>query len=341
MRNDKQESFNSDSIETKGRRIETTSIENISVDHDEEWLNVEGVVDKFLSLTEKQKSWIAKRGVLSDGTGEIEFTLPKDAVNSNESLNVKEGEKYLIEGVVGNAYDEEIHLKFTKKTNCSKVENDSSESLGGNTTDDSLRYALIHEVTSLTDYNELENPDSVESQVARGRGKGTVTQRKPAGENTENAEYNIRVTEGQLKVESGYVMRFVNEEHLSLSPFDVIGLDSVEAYVAPTELIENLSPRIRGYLNEYGYVKIRGAYSKATSQFYGVQLGWEKENDVDPWDRIMEVIDQVSSTPAAVDYTFVMDGPERWDVEEIAEARGIAESSVRGNVRGVSNELDS
>jgi hypothetical protein len=69
-------------------------------------------------------------------------------------------------------------------------------------------------------------------------------------------------------------------------------------------------------------------------------MGWEDESDVDPWDRLMDVINQVSTTPAAVDYVFVTEGPDRWGVEEVAKSRGIEEASVRGNVRAIGNELD-
>jgi len=321
-------------------RVNTVNIGELDVNNDDEWVDVEGTVKRFFDLTEKQSSWIAKQGLLQDETGKIQFTIPKDAVEKNESLDVEKGKSYLIKGVVGNAYDDEIHLKFTKKTQCEKSVEKDEQSQTPTSNTDSLQYALIHKATSLTNHENLEDPNSVESQVARGRGKGTVQNRGASTNDTGATAYDIQVTEGQLEVESGYVMRFVDKELLSLSAFDVIGLDSLETYVAPTNLIENLNPRIRGYLNEYGYVKIRGAYSQTASRFYGVQMGWETEDDVDPWDRIMEVINQVSSTPAAVDYTFVVEGPERWGVEEIAEARGIAESSVRGNVRAVSNELE-
>lgn len=206
-----------------------------------------------------------------------------------------------------------------------------------------VSFALIHEATSLTDFQELEDPDSIAAQVARGRGRGEVEDRVAPDEDDDSGqpvEYHVTVEEGRLKIDSGYVVRFVQEDHLDLSPFDVMGLDTVKAYPAPEGMIDNLTPRIRGHLKEHGYVQVRGAYSPSDSRFYGVQMGWDLSDEIDPWDRLMEVIDQVSTTPAALDYVFVEEGPDRWDVEEVAEVRGVKPSSVRGNVRAIENELD-
>lgn len=206
-----------------------------------------------------------------------------------------------------------------------------------------VSFALIHKATSLTDFQQLEHPDSIESQVARGRGKATVesVEVQNEGDSDEGkTEYQVNVEEGRIKIDSGYVVRFIQPEHTDLSPFDVMGLDSIKAYPAPEGMIENLTPRIRGYLKEHGYVQVRGAYSPSDSRFYGVQMGWELADEVDPWDRLMEIIDQVSTTPAAVDYMFIKEGPDRWDVEEVSKVRGIASESVRNNVRAIENELD-
>jgi len=203
-----------------------------------------------------------------------------------------------------------------------------------------VTYALIHEASEIDDFDKLSNPNSVESDVARGRGKGDVKDVTYPDEKDQNPEYSVSIEQGVTTVKTGYVIRFVKEKHLSLTPFDIIGMDSIKAYPASEKVIESLTPQIRGHLKDKGYVRLRGAYSSSSSRFYGVQLGWEVDEEVDPWDRIMEVIDQVSTTPAAVDYVFVNDGPDRWDVEEVAETRGVKESSVRGNLRGVENEID-
>lgn len=203
-----------------------------------------------------------------------------------------------------------------------------------------ITYALIHEASEIDDFDKLSNPNSVESGVARGRGKGSVNDVTYPDDKNEEPKYSVSIEQGVTNVKTGYVIRFVKEKHLSLTPFDIVGMDSIKAYPASEKVIESLTPQIRGHLKDKGYVKIRGAYSSSSSRFYGVQLGWEVDDEVDPWDRIMEVIDQVSTTPAAVDYVFINDGPDRWDVEEVAETRGVKESSVRGNLRAVENEID-
>lgn len=204
---------------------------------------------------------------------------------------------------------------------------------------DGVSLALIHEAASLTNFDALGDPESLESQIARSRGQALEQERIDSDTDDETG-YEVTIEEGRLKTESGYVVRFVDEEHINLSPFDIVSLDSLKAYPAPEQLIESLTPRIRGHLKEHGFVKVRGAYSADQKRFYGVKMGWELDDEMNVWDRIMEVIGQVGSTPAAVDYVYIKDGPERWDVEELAEARGIARSSIRGNVRAIENELD-
>lgn len=207
--------------------------------------------------------------------------------------------------------------------------------------DQGVSYALIHEVESLTDYGALKNPESITAQVARGRGRGSVSGAVDVGDDTTQPNtYEVTVEEAPIKSETGYAIRFVNEEMRNLSAFDVISLDSVKAYPAPATAIESLTARIRGELKEYGYVKVRGAYSADTSRFFGVEMGWDIEEDKAIWDRLMEVIDQVSTTPAAVDYVLIKEGPDRWDEKEVARVRGVRIASIRGNVRAVENELD-
>lgn len=224
------------------------------------------------------------------------------------------------------------------------MSNTSTEQSGTKGSDESsgISYALIHEASSLTNFSNLDDPESVESKIARSRGKSRVEgKNKPAEEDgNEPATYQVESEEGRIKVDTGYVVRFVDEDLTHLTPMDVKGIDSLKDYPAPEDMIDDLPPRIRGHLKEHGFVKIRGAYSQEESRFYGVQLGWEAEETPDPWDRLMEVISQVSSATAAVDYVYVEEGPERWDAEEVAACRGIEVGSVRGNVRSVSNELD-
>lgn len=208
---------------------------------------------------------------------------------------------------------------------------------------DNVSYALIHEAESLTTYENLTDGDSLEAQVARARGKGSVTEVRTArdeGGDVENTTYTVDITEGRLNIDSGYVVRFIDEEHRDLNPFDVKALDSLRDYPAPETMVENLPPQVRGHLKEYGYVKVRGSYSAEQGRFYGVEMGWEEKQDVDPWDEIMRVIENVSSPTAALDYVFVEKGPDRWGAEEVAAVRGNEPGSVKSNVRSVANELD-
>lgn len=209
-------------------------------------------------------------------------------------------------------------------------------------TDSDTSYALIHEASSFNDFEALHDPASIEAEMARGRGKGTVTDVIEPDEDDENGsiEYEVTVEEGRIKVNSGYVVRFIENKHRHLTAFDVKAVDALRDYPAPQSLIDALPPRIRGHLKEHGYVKVRGAYSPEERRFYGAQMGWDADDEIDPWDMIMEIMQNVSSTAAAVDYALVEHGPDRWDIDEVAAARGIDRDSVRSNVRAVTNELD-
>lgn len=221
----------------------------------------------------------------------------------------------------------------------STEERDKAED--GSDSGDDLTYALIQEATQITDYEKLDDPLSLPAQVARSRGKVRSAQRlTDIGEGNDDG-YQIVVDEGRLNVESGYVIRYVPKKFRgSLEDGEVAALDTIRAYPAPEELIESLTPRIRGYLKEQGYVKVRGHYSPEQSRFYGLRHGWESDGVEDPWDFLIDILDQVSSVPAAIDYAYAIHGPERWDAEELAEARGVRKVSIENNIRAVQNELN-
>jgi len=219
---------------------------------------------------------------------------------------------------------------------------DSDESEG---TD--VSYAVIYRAGSLTDFDKIADPESIESSVSRSRGQSDVKSVQTETD-SKGVTFEVEQEEGRLKVDSNYMFRFVSDELVEkvqdpengLSVFDILKVDSIKDYPAPENMIETLPPQVRGRLKENGYVQVQGVYESVDARFYGIQLGWHVDYDVDPWDKVMEIVAQVSSTPSAVDYTFVKYGPERWDAEEVAEARGIETRTVQGNVRAIENELD-
>ncbi|WP_302083429.1 hypothetical protein [Salinibaculum rarum] len=212
--------------------------------------------------------------------------------------------------------------------------------------DDNLVYVLIYEGSTGTDFSQLTDPTSVASQVARGRGAGELRDDIPdtddsTSEDTEQQEeYSLSITEGKIGTKSGYVMRFVTEDHLDLNVFDVLSVPDLQSYPVPEDAYDTLPVHIRGYLEENGYVKIRGSYDHETSSFFGVQRGWEHEgSDVNAWDRLPELIRILGSEQAAIDYLLIEEGPKRWDTERIAEIRDVTERAIDENLRVARAEL--
>lgn len=101
---------------------EDVDLGDLTVDHDEEWLNIRGTVQRLFELSEKQASWIAQRGVIGDETGTTIFTVPNDAVEEDDSLELEEGQTYELQGVVGDAYQGDIGVKLTTNTTANTLE---------------------------------------------------------------------------------------------------------------------------------------------------------------------------------------------------------------------------
>ena len=95
---------------------------DLTVDQDEDWMNIRGTVQQLFSLSESQSEWIAQRGVLGDDTGTTVFTVPKDAVEEDPDLKLEEGETYELESVVGDAYDGDLSVKITKNTSVTALD---------------------------------------------------------------------------------------------------------------------------------------------------------------------------------------------------------------------------
>lgn len=200
-----------------------------------------------------------------------------------------------------------------------------------------VSYVLIHEASSLSDYENLQNPNSIEAQVSRSRGKTNINDTVSTGSST---TYELTVSQGKLSIDTGYVVRFVNKEYHSLTVFDIIGLNEIQAYPAPEKMIESLPMKIVARLKEQGYVKVSGVYDSSQSIFRQPHLGWDDSVGTDVWDKLMDVIEEVGSTPPAVDYTYFKYGPGRWDLESIAESRNVQYDTVEENVEMVAKRLE-
>lgn len=204
------------------------------------------------------------------------------------------------------------------------------------TTDsDDISYLLISEATSLNNYSNLDDPSSLEAELSRTRGKSSLDSEQPVTKENDSNTYTLHTEEGRLSVNTGYVIRFVNEKYHDLSVFDIIGLDTLRAYPASDNLLDGLPPHIRGRLKDQGYVKVSGIYMTGKSELHNISLGWNRTPEFDTWDTLMQMISSIDSTPKAIDYIYIEYGPERWDVDEVAEARDVSPNTVKKNVSDI------
>lgn len=98
------------------------SLSELTVEHDEEWLNVRGTIQELFDLTDAQDSWMSQRGIIGDDTGTTIFTVPERAVEENADLEFEEGDTVELTGVVGDAYQGSIGIKVVKTTTVEELE---------------------------------------------------------------------------------------------------------------------------------------------------------------------------------------------------------------------------
>jgi replication factor A1 len=105
---------------------EDMDISELTVEHDESWMNIRGTVERLLDLTDKQETVMTQRGVIGDDTGTTIFTTFNDAVEADPSLELNVGESYELLGVVGDAYKGNIGVKITSTTTANPLDEEFS-----------------------------------------------------------------------------------------------------------------------------------------------------------------------------------------------------------------------
>lgn len=101
---------------------EEIALGDLEVEHDEEWMTVEGTVQRLFELSEAQSSWINSRGVLADDTGTTIFTVPQDAVDEDPALELEQDDTVRIEGVVGDAFNGDIGVKIPSTASVTRID---------------------------------------------------------------------------------------------------------------------------------------------------------------------------------------------------------------------------
>jgi hypothetical protein len=221
---------------------------------------------------------------------------------------------------------------------------DTTTSTEPDHTDDNIVYVVIHSGTSLENYSELADPESVESEIARARGKAEVIDTETI-DDEENSRidriHTVEIQEGPIRSETGYFMCFAKKRHLHLDAATVANLNTIQNYPLPESAYSSLPPRLQAQLKDSGAIKIKAGYDYDLSQFFGVEQGWRvDEVDMDVMDRLAELIENVGAEQAAIDYLYVEEGPEEWDEEVVARVRGVSKNAVQENIRRVENRMN-
>lgn len=229
-----------------------------------------------------------------------------------------------------------------------------SQSTPDDQTERATTFALIYRAETPDDFSGLDDPESVESQLARGRGKAKLVSEEPATGATaadggdeagdtnpeyKQKRYSMELTEGRLKVPTGYMIKFVKPEFTDYTVFDIISIPEIQSYPVTQNTLDSLPTGIVKSLYATGAVKLQGKYDRDESHFIRATQGWEQNTGFDPLKRIMEIVEMTGSPSAAIDYVYVDEGPDEWDPERVAEVRGIGERSVRNNVQSIRNDL--
>jgi hypothetical protein len=184
--------------------------------------------------------------------------------------------------------------------------------------------------------SRLREGKEFEQRLARARGRSTPIKEI---EKEDGSKGQLVANEyGYVNTDSGYAMEFVDKEDIHLPLIDLAKMDNRRTYRVPSGAVESLPLHILSELESREFVRVMGEYDSERGEFSDVSFGWV-DDEKTPWDQLMEHIDARDGENPAIDYWAFEDGPDRWDAETIAEARGIKPETVRDNVQTVRKEL--
>lgn len=130
-------------------------------------------------------------------------------------------------------------------------------------------------------------------------------------------------------------MKFGDESHRSLTPFDVASLHDVPAYPLPETALDSLPAHVRAELEQNGAIQMIASYDPENHRFEEVDLAWD---DQDFLERVTELIAGELSLHEAVDW-IVVEEAERYTVAQWADIRDVTEDAVRSNINAAREKL--
>lgn len=205
---------------------------------------------------------------------------------------------------------------------------------------DDLKYILIRRGISLTDIENIDNGQTLESQIARGRGGGKLTS-PPTGHNHEAPGENagtVTFDEGMLSSETDFFMHFLSHpSHRVLPPMDVASMPQNIAYPVNQTTLNSLPNWALSKLYGQGHIKIKAEYRG--SLFKDVHEGWNKATN--PYDRILQMADQFEGDIIQVVYYLAAENASgKWsDPKTMADLRDIQTESVENAIARIDRML--
>jgi hypothetical protein len=175
-------------------------------------------------------------------------------------------------------------------------------------------------------------------QPGTGSGRDFVTIFKTGSvDRSEYPELTDSLLEGrtQLTAETSYLMKFGDESHRGLTPFDVATLHDVPAYPLPQTALDSLPAHVRAELEQNGATQMVASYDPENHQFENIDLAWD---DQDFLERVTELIAGDLSLHEAVDWV-VVEEAERYTVDQWADIRDVTEDAVRSNIYAAREKL--
>jgi len=202
---------------------------------------------------------------------------------------------------------------------------------------------LIRKGASLDDFAKLNNATSIESKIARSRGRAELTTENGHEESGPDEELvRLCFKEGQLELETDYVMHFVEESHTDLPIYDIISIPDAPCYPVSRTTLESLPRWAQAKLERQGHLKCSGVYDRPTKKFFSVRLGWDgyPQNTADVLAEILQEYDGDRLARSVYYFLHEYASDEYSEPETIAELRDIQESSVKSEIEKAQEQLD-
>lgn len=238
----------------------------------------------------------------------------------------------------------------TARSERNSLEGDSSE--GESETDDSESeddeeiqpsHVLIRKGASLDGFAQLNDTQSVQSKIARSRGRAEFLDDDELQDiEADDETVSLRFEEGQLQLETDYVMHFVKEAYTDLPIYDIISIPDAPCYPVSRTTLESLPRWAQAKLERQGHLKCSGVYDRPTKKFFSVRLGWDDhpQNTADVLAELLQEYDGDRLARSVYYFLHEYASDEYSDPETIAELRGIQESSVKSEIEKADRQLE-